>query len=321
MAIDDPFRKAQAVGKESTVSTDVFRLVPHLEWRGRVYPIASRSMSFRHEQIEHKIQYRGNDFIESLGPHSFMFRYTFPMREDIAKGPYKSLFNEGLTILVRDCRNREPGILIDPFYGEFRCIPTSFEETSDINKRDGTDVQVEFLHSPTFDEGEPLLKDNITGVEGLVSSAGALEADVKAADWNQEPSPEGLTDALSAINGVGQKGLRQIDRTASRLDDLAFKLKKIEDTADAAENPQNWRLRDSARGARDAVVRAKDRATEDPTRKVRRVVTRFAKTLSALALETGMTIQDLLALNPSLRSGGPLVPGGSSVAVYHRAKR
>lgn len=323
MATDDTpqdvFRKAQAVGKETTVSTDVFRLVPHLEWRGRIYPISGRSVSFRHEQIEHKIQYRANDFAEPLGPHSFLFRYTIPMREDIAKGPYKSLFNTGLTVLVRDCRNREPGILLDPFYGEFRCVPTSFEETVDVNKRDGTDVQVEFLHSPLFEEGEPLLRDNITGIEGLVSSAGGLEADVQAADFNQLPSPTGLTDALSAINGVGQRGLRQIDRTASKLDDVALKLQKIEETADRAENPQNWRLRDSARGARDQVLRAKERITEDPTRKVQRVVVRYNRTISSIAVETGMSIIDLLSLNPHLRGSGPLIRSGTKLKIIRRA--
>ncbi len=300
--------------------TDVFRLVPHLEWRGILYPIAARSVSFRHEQIEHKIQYRSSDLAEPLGPHSFLFKYTIPMRQDIGKGPYSDLFNTGLTKLVRDMRNREPGTLIDPFYGEFRCVPMSLDETVDINKRDGTDVQVEFIHSPRFDEAEPLLKDNITGIEGLVSGAGSLETEVQAADWNQEPSPEGLTDALSAINGVGQRGLRQIDRVASRLDDVALKLKQIEDTADQAENPQNWRLRDSARGARDQVIRIQDRLSEDPTQKVKRVTTRFAKTLSVIASESGMTILKLLEMNPGLSKGGPLVPAGTAIKVPRNAK-
>lgn len=239
------------------------------------------------------------------------------MREDLAKGPYKSLFNEGLPKLVRDCRNKEPGILFDPFYGEFRCVPMLFDETVDIGKRDGTDVQLEFLHSPLLEDGEPLLLDNITGIQGLVSDAGLLEQEVTAADWNQEPSPQGLTDALSAINGAGQRALRTVNKTASQFDAVAFKLQQIEDTADQAENPQNWRLRDSARKARDGVVRAADRATEDPTRKVKRVLTRFAKTISAMAAESGMTILQLLELNPALRSlRGPLIPQGTKIKVY-----
>jgi hypothetical protein len=299
---------------------DIFPLVPHMSWRGEVYPIAARQVSFRHEQIEHKIQYQSGDIIETTGPHSYLFRYTIPMRQDIAKGPYKDLFNTGLTRLVRACRDRAPGPLIDPFYGEFRAVCVSFDETVDVNKRDGTDVTIEFLHSPAFDEGEPLLLDNITGIEGLVSDAGGLEGELTAADWNQEPSPEGVTDILSAINGVGQKGLRQVERVSAKLDDLAYKLNKIDETANQAENPDNWRLRDSVRNALDATLRIQKRVAEDPSKKVDRVTTRYAKTLSVIAAESGMTIVELLKLNPALQSKGPLVPGGTEVKVLRRGK-
>lgn len=322
MATDEEFTKAKGIEKQRSSSTDVFRLVPHFTWRETVYPISARSVSFRHEQVEHKIQYRSGDFPEPLGPHSYLFRYTIPMREDIARGPYKNLFNIGLPDLVRDCRDREPGELVDPFYGLFRCVPISFDETVDINKRDGTDVQVEFLHAPNLGDDEPLLRDNITGLEGLSSNAGALDEELTAADWNQEPSPEGLTDVLSAINGVGRKGLRQIDRTSARLDDLAFRLKKIDETASAAENPQNWRLRDSVRDALDSTLRIKRRVTENPSKRVDRVLTRYAKTMSVIAAENHMTIKELLDLNPNLvSSGGPMVPQGTVLNVARKARR
>jgi len=320
MATDEEFQKAQGIERQTSSSTDVFRLVPHFTWRGVTYPVSARSVSFRHEQIEHKLQYRAGDFPEPLGPHSYLFRYTIPMREDISKGPYKNLFNVGLPILVRDCRNREPGELVDPFYGLFQCVPTSFEETIDVGKRDGTDVQVEFLHAPDLGDDEPILRDNITGIVGLVSSAGALEQELTVADWNQEPSPEGVTDVLSAINGVGRRGLRQIDRISARLDDLAFRLRKIDETADAAENPQNWQLRDSIRNALDATNRIKQRATKDPAKKTVDLVVRFHKSITVIAAENGMTVNQLIELNPQLPAkGGPMVPPGTVLKVAKKA--
>lgn len=318
---DDDFQRAKGIEKQRSSSTDVFRLVPHLTWRGITYPISARSVSFRHEQIEHKIQYRAGDFPEPLGPHSYLFKYTIPMREDLAKGPYKNLFNVGLTTLVRDCRNREPGELYDPFYGLFICVPTSFDETVDVGKRDGTDVQVEFLHAPDLSDDEPLLRDNITGIEGLTSNAGALEAEVTAADWNQEPSPQGVTDVLSAINGVGRRGLRQVDRTSARLNDLALRLHKIDETASAAENPQNWQLRDSIRDALDQALRIKKRLTKDPTRRAVDVTIKFAKSLSVIAAENDMTIAELISLNPQIPAkGGPIVPPGTVLTIVRKSK-
>lgn len=308
------FAQAQAAPKVTNAAVDALALVDHLTWRGNIYPVSARSASFRHEQVEHTIQYRANDYPEPIGPHSFLFRYTFPMREGIAKGPYKNLFNVGLTVLVRDCRNKEPGELFDPFYGKFRVVPVSFEETTDITRRDGTDVQVEFLHAPHILDGEPLLLDNITGIQGLASQAGLLDQELKAANFGQIASPQGLTSALSAINGAGRRALRQIDRVSAQMDHVAFELKSIEDTADAAENPQNWRLRDSARSLRDQTIKAKERLT-DPTRKIKRVTLRFAKTIGAIAADAGMSLKELLDLNPRLGMGGPMIAAGTEVKL------
>lgn len=294
--------------------TNVFPLLKPMSWRGTEYPVIERNVSFLHENVDHKIQYRSNDFPEPIGPHSFLFKYTIPMREGIARGKYVNLFNEGLQILVGDMRSKDPGDLYDPFYGEYRCIPVSFSETSDVNKRDGTDVSVEFLHSPRIGDSDPELPVAITGIVGLVTEAGMLDDELAKQDWNQEPSPEGVTDILSAISGFGRSGLRQIDKVASQLDALSFKMQKIEETADASENPQNWRIRDSARQLQMDIHTAKNRVTEDPSAKVVRLTQRTATTVSSLAASVGMTVADLLAINPSL-ARSPIVPAGVKVFV------
>ncbi len=320
MADDEEFKAAQGVDRQRSSSTDALRLLPHLEWRGIIYPVSARAMSFRHEQMEHKFQYRGNDFVEPLGPHSRLFRYTFPMRQDIARGPYAGLFNEGLPRLALDMYDRTPGELKDPVYGIFRCVPVSFDETLDVNKRDGVDVQVEFLHSPEFDSFDTPI-ENVTSIDGLTSNAGAMDAELTKVDWKQEPSPQGLTDVLSAINGIGRKGLRQVDRFASRIDDLAFRLQKIEETADEANNPDNWQLRDSARNLRYALTKVKNRLTENPLEKTRRINLTFARSISVIAAENGMTLEKFMSLNPQLkRLRGPMVPKGTKVTVTARGK-
>lgn len=297
--------------------TDVFPLIPRLSWRGIEYPVIERNVSFLHENVDHRIQYRENDFPEPIGPHSFLFKYTIPMREDIAKGPYKNLFNEGLPILVRNMRNKEPGDLVDPVYGPFRCVPVSFSETTDVNKRDGTDVQVEFLHSPLINDTDPELPKSITGIVGLVGESGLLDSELKLQDWKQEPSPEGVTDALSAINGIGRQGLRQIDKIGAQLDALSLKMQKIEDTADIAENPQNWKIRDSARQVQLDIVEAKKRISEDPATKVVRLTTKVAKTVTTMARDFGMTVEQLISMNPSM-ARSPLIPSGTKINIAKR---
>jgi hypothetical protein len=299
------------------MSSRALDFLPRMQWRGVQYPILERNVSFAHEKVEHKLQYRENDFIETLGPHSWLFKYTIPMREDIASGPYKNLFNEGLPRLVRDMRNKEPGDLIDNVYWTYRCIPVSFSETTDNNKRDGTDVQVEFLYSPLLEDTEPDQNHTVTGLVNLVGESGMLDADLAKQDWNQEPSPEGMTDAISAIAGAGAQGLRQVDKLASALDDVTFKAQKVEEVCDNAENPQNWRIKDSAKQVQYEAVSIKNRISEDPATKIIRMTSRVRTTLSTLARDSGMSLNELLSMNPSL-ARSPVIPAGTRYVIAKR---
>lgn len=299
---------------------DVLKPLKPMSWRGIEYPVTERNVSFLHENVDHKIQYRSNDFPEPIGPHSFLFKYTIPMREGIAVGKYYNLFNEGLQILVSDMRNKDPGDLHDQIYGDYRCIPVSFSETTDVNKRDGTDVSVEFLHSPRIGDTDPELPITITGVVGLVGDAGMLDSDLVKQDWNQEPSPIGMTSLLNQINGFGRQGLRQIDKLASKADEITLQLQKIEDTADTAENPQNWRIRDSARQLHLQVLIAKERLSEQPGEKIKKITVRAATTVSTMAADSGMTVAELVAANPFL-ARSPRISAGTKINVKRKIEK
>lgn len=293
--------------------TDVLKLLPPLEWRGVQYPVTSRRVSFRHEGVEHTIQYRDFEFQEQLGVQGLTFAYTIPTREDIAKGPYKQLFVQGLPRLFRDIMNREAGELLDPELGFFRCTPAAFDETTDVQKRDGSDVAVEFRYAPLLTDEDPEIQTNLeASIQGLETDAGQLDKAVAKADWGQEPSPEPTTDPLSAANGVLAQGLAQVDKFSAKLDDAAAKLEALEKTCDRAENPQNWPIRASARRSREAVLRLKKRLSEDPIVKIKQITVKTRKLVAGVAKEVGMTVEGLLQLNPAL-ARLPFVPAGTVV--------
>lgn len=295
--------------------TDVFRLLPPFSWRGRRYPLLTRSVTFQHENSKTRIQYRDGEFVDMTGARGFSFSYTIPLREDVAHGLYKNLFVEGLPTLLRDIRDRTPGELIDPVLGPFRCVPEMFKDESDPNRRDGDDVTVEFTHAPEFAQADPEVKDNLKSLSGLVADAGKLDAElVSRRTWRQEESPEALTDILDTINTVGVKAFRVVDKITGSLNDLALKLEKIEDTADRAENPQNWQLRNDVRRMRDAIVQLNKRAAEPPTKKFRRVTQQFAKTISSVAADFDMTVAELIHINPALVKL-PMVPAGTVITA------
>jgi hypothetical protein len=294
--------------------TDVWRLLQPPQWRGQKYPCIARSVSFRHEGARQTIQYRDGDFVEQLGTHDLTFAYTFAMDEDVARGPYKNLFVTGVPQLFADAKNREPGELFDPVHGTFRCVPVVYSEEAEVGKRSGMPVRVEFLHSPDPDEVDPQVADNMSDLQGLIADAGALDEEVARADWAQEPAPEPSQDPLNAISGVGQQGLAQIDKFTAGLEDFAFKMEKIEATADKAENPQNWQIRDTARRHREAAIRLQRRVLESPVTKLKSLTIKTATLVSQVAKEAAMPLEDLMSLNGGL-ARSPFVKPGTVVIV------
>lgn len=292
--------------------SDVLTLLPPFEWRGKKYPVTSRSVSFAHESVQHKLQYRDGEIVEQTGARNPTFSYTIPMREDIARGPYKHLFSEGLPSLFRDMRLRDQGPLTDPIYGHFTCVPTSFTEDSDPQKRDGVDVRVEFLLSPEVDEDDQIQPPTL---QDMVGEAGALDEEIKRVDWKQEPPPEGTTDILSAINGALFAGQRAQEKVAASLHDVAFRCEKIEGTVDKLTDPKNWPLRAATRRLRDTALRVA--GGDSPGQRRAPVRTRHRMPLSAVAASVGLTVEQLLILNPQL-AASPMVPAGTEIRVPAR---
>jgi hypothetical protein len=247
-----------------------------------------------------------------------MFRYTIPNRQNIAKGPYSQMFAEGYPKLFASMQDRTVGTLFDPLLNRtFPCVPGSWDDTTDVRKRDGTDVQVELKHSPPLTEEDPQAVEATT-VAGLTSEAGALDKEVAKADWKQEVPPEPSIDPLNFATGIVAQGLAQVQKASAGLHDFAHKMEKIEQTCDAAENPENWGIRDAARRNREAAIKLNRRLQEDPATKLRTFVTRTRALLSDVASDAGMTLEELLSLNPAL-ARLPYAPLGAVVIVRAKA--
>lgn len=293
--------------------TDVLSKLPRMSFRGIVLPITGRATAgFSHEDVSHKFLYRNGELIESMGSRNWEFHYTVPMRQDIAVGPYRDLFTVVLPKLVVALRDRTPGELVDPVLGLFRAQPKQVTSEVDVNKRDGTDLEISFTHAPELEDIDVI---EIPGtLASAKSQAGELDAQVAQQDWEQEPSPEPSVDPLSAIDGIGSQFEFAANRTAAALDDAAFRLRKIEETADRLENPQLWPLRRSARNLRLAVHKLKAHG-DDPGRRIALVSSRYAKTAMETASELGMTLNDLITLNPDIV---PLdiIPAGMRLRRY-----
>jgi len=307
--------------------TDVLRTLPPLEWRGIQVPITSRTMGFTHDDVQHKFLYRDNMLIESTGKRNLTFHYTIPMRQDIAKGPYENLFTDVLPRFLIACSDRTPAELNDPVFGIFRAKPTSFEDATDVNKRDGDDITVEFIHAPDPAEDD-LLPTEVTAPSSLSSDGGALDAAllVTASDFQpapapgeavaigralQQPPPEPIGNLFESIAGFGRQLERFGNRISAQIDRASFQLEGIEEAYTALEKPQDWPIIRSTRRLRGNLATVKDRLA-NPARTVARFTTNGAIGIGALSANLGIPIGDLLRLNPKLAKT-PLVPAGTVI--------
>lgn len=293
---------------------DLLRTLPRLSWRGIEVPCTGRSVSFEHDGVVHKFSFRDKELVESQGIRNYRFRYTIPFREDITKAPYRALFTEVFQSFVLACRDRTSGPLVDPVLGQFDAKVLSFSDEAAMDRRDGVDVQVEFIESPPGQE----VAVNVAPQVITAGDAKAIDAEIERVDWKQEPPPESTVDPLLAVDGL----LRQVENVGSRvgasLEDFAFKLKRVETSLDRLADPATWPLRASVRRARhdahSAIAGIKQTATGVV---IDHLTLSRDMPLSVLAAELKTELRVLLAMNPGL-SREPAVRAGSRVRYIRR---
>lgn len=291
---------------------DALSLLPRLSWRGAEYPVSARSMGFSHQSVEHAFQYRDNATIESIGAKNPTFRYTIPFRQGIAKGPYKDLFTKGLPQFHDDCFDSTAGSLRDPVRGFRLAKCVSYLETMDVQKRDGTDVTAEFVYAPLPGDEEA---ERTVDLPGVTSEAGLLERELEQQPWVEQDNPGvGLVDPLLAIAGLGQQVLASGNKLSAATERVISQLEEVEATFQELADPRNEPLVSSSRTLRDRLIRLRDRS-ETPARRVLTIVLPYQQTLSIVAMNNNMTLEELLDLNPLLAQW-PMVPANAKVRVY-----
>lgn len=294
--------------------TDVLKRLPRFTWRGITVPLTSCKGSFEQDDVIHKFEFRDKELLESQGVKNWRFSYTIPFREDLVKGPYKNLFLRVLADFVLACRDRTPGLLYDPVLGSFRAKVANFSLETDVNKRDGSDVSVDFIEAPEIGEidGFVAVHDQLDKVD-----ARTIDDAVKRVDWKQLTPPDATVDVLDAIDGLGRQLEASGNRYAAALDSYTFKLQKIETTLDRLADPNTWQLRQAVRRARaDALVQSLT-GNPDGKGKLRRKTVNGGP-IASVAQGVGMTVQGFLALNQEL-CRLPLVPQGTEVRYIQAA--
>jgi hypothetical protein len=301
----------------SNVKTpDALSKLPDFEWRGVLYPVLSAHFGRRYETTDQKESFGKFQFIDMLGPTNWIFDYTLGMRNGISvESKYgKDLFGK-IIQLEKDCANRERGDLVDPIWGLWECVALSFEGDIEALRRDGVDVKVSFKYKPEIDDTRDVSGAGILSVGQLYSEAKDLDAALALVKWKRpEDAPGATADLLGAISGFGARIQRAGDKIAAGLERYAEQMHKIDRQLSALKDPANASVRRSVRHCFTSAKRL-TKNISDTQRQTKQIVIRHTKDVLAIAKDGGMTIQELLKLNPGL-SATPMVPQGTKARLY-----
>jgi prophage DNA circulation protein len=301
--------------------TDLLVQLQRASWRQIEFPVmGTRDFGFQHEQAEHRYIFKDVQLIESLGRKNQTYKYVIPFREDIALGPWANLFTSVYPDFLDACQNRERGVLVDPAHGALPAKCVSFREILTVDRRDGVDVEVEFIHSPTEDDVVQDRGTVIRTLEGARGMAGAFDREIAKIPFTQEASPRPTISPLDAISAVTSQVEVGLNKVSASFADAAFRVEKATASIERLKDPTNQPALQQAARLRNALISLEE--TTDPTcvRPLGRISVATDKTISAVAAKLGMTIQELVRLNPFL-ARTPLVRAGTQLRVFSDAIR
>ena len=295
--------------------TDVLIQMQRTAWRFIEFPITARKYGFQQEQARHRYIFRDQQLIESLGTENPTYRYTIPFREDITKGPYKHLFTEVYPEFLAACLDRTRGVLSDPVHGDVNCKLVSLAEDLDVNKRDGIDVEAEWIIAPLESDIVNDLGTQIKTLQGAADEARRFDDEIKKVDWRQLPSPEATVSPLDFISSIGNQVEVAGGKVTAALADTALRLEKANATIERLKDPNLEPLKQQARRLQSAIFRFEDNTDVTGVHPLTRTTTTVNKSLSAVAASMGMTVQQLIRENPKL-ARSPIVPAGTPLRRY-----
>jgi hypothetical protein len=296
--------------------TDILGQLQRASWRQIEFPVMHvRDFGFEHEQSLKKFLFLDAQIVESLGRKNPTYKYIIPFREDIAKGPWKNLFTSVYPDFLDACQDRTRGVLVDPAHGALPAKCVSLRETLDVGRRDGVDVEVQFIRAPTEDDIVEDLGTQIRTLEGARDSAGAFDAAIAKIPSLQKAPPAPTINALDTISSIANQVEVSADQVTAAFADSAFRLEKTTASLKALGDPTVQPLLQQAARLKNALLNLNARSSATPHRPVRELTATSNQTVSAIAKKTGMSVKDLVALNPWM-ARSPLVASGRKVRVF-----
>lgn len=305
---------------------DVARKLLTPRFRGVAFHCGGWEFGLEHDHAQHKFQDRDGGLIEATGraPSSFSFTAYFrngiataangePGLDDVEQYP------QNWRKFVAACTNRSTGDLVHPELGTLKVKCKSCKTTFDPAKRDGVDVQVEFVESPVEDEElSALLKQQ--------SPMGAALAEARVLDnatGNISPVPEypeslspNALESIKQLSGAFAQFKAGLGNIAAQFDAVVNAIGELRDSISDAgqESADAYKAIASCDKLVVALVEAASGASTK-AKPVTQATVNDTATPDTVAGFFGTPLDDFLRMNPAVADKS-FIDGGTQVFVF-----
>lgn len=330
---------------QATDPTQLFGQLLECQWRDIGFPITHLSTHVAQDLVIHARPDRDSARVEATGRQPVRVAFTAVFRNGIVPGASESwgsatgaLYPDVFNKFMEACADRSTGTFQHPLRGPIQMKCVSADSALDSGRRDGEDVQCEFIEtSDSEEESAAIFSFGDTNPIGLAAAA-AADLDAAIVTLSNDPGPPvddgakpafdpdprkadpdngkvSFTDCINQVKSVVDTATLVAKSYGGILDRVIYRVDALTDSVERVAETQNWpmlhnleRMREAAVNLNNSVLKlAKDIASytvlEDTT------IAMLANTVRNLP-------SDIISLNPKL--SGELVVSKDTVVRYYK---
>lgn len=313
---------------DTTNLPSVFEALTMCSFRGVGFPLLSLRSGFRQDQAVHKWPDRDGAHVEATGRDPFTFHARAAFRNGVTPGrnesgewgPLHALYPDHFRgLFLPAVLDRTTGAFNHPELGAIQCKCVSVEFDHDPHKRDGVDVDMEFIESLDNPDQLQAIIAAPSPIGATSQFAADLDAQLSGTTFSSPPAPTGFvepsfSDAMRSIQSATDQTSLLSRKLGGQVDHVFYRVQAIEDSVATSKDVTLWPLTNSAERMKAGLLALKaSLAISQKT--ILTFVAQSTMTLSQVSVQTGNKVQDLIKLNPTL-CAAPTIPRYTPVRCY-----
>lgn len=299
---------------------DVLRLYSKASFRGAAFNYVQMRSTLSHDQAEHKYPGKAGALVEGMGRNPQLFTFKVVFRRGLGGSDPAQHFPNDWRAFVTACEDPSTGPLVHPEYGTVKVKCKKVDTDWMADRRDGCDVDVEFVETlDTADEEALLFTDKSPGAD---ASAAARDYEKEIADVDYDPgtpdavAPDLLT-SLKALDGLLAQASLGVNNISAQFDAYLGAVDTLIQDLNAQDNPKLQAAISALQKLYGSVIKMAENALSISGKPITQKVVENGGPINIVAGSFGMSCGDFCKLNPAIADKSS-VNSGTMVFVYDK---